>query len=154
MTIAWKGNGMTDSPAPSVFDNDDPFGELPTYSSEPPQPPVQKKKRIPLTDGHKRLRVIATFLVIALVAVVALGAALVTDYKQQNKALTQCYATAEAQYWTLIAVSYANTGEDNAAMFARSKAEQALAPLKARGDLDVAMESCKAQFYNDGLMRR
>lgn len=144
---------MSDSPAPSVFDKDkDWFADL-EPAPAPELPPVQKKKRIPLTDGHRRLRVIATFLVIALVAVIALGAALVTDYKQQNKALTQCYATAEAQYWTLIAVSYANTGEDNAAMFARSKAEQASAPLKARGDLDVAMESCKAQFYNDGLMR-
>ena len=149
---------MTDSSAPSVFDKDDPFGEPPTADwydvlKTEEQPVPAKPKRIPLTDGHKRLRTITTFLVIALLAVIAFGAALVTDYKQQNKALTQCYATAEAQYWTLIAVSYANTGEDNAAMWARSKAEQALAPLQARGDLDVAMESCKAQFFNDGLMR-
>lgn len=137
---AW--NGTSEMPPPPDFFS---MEEMPALTRRD-----RKLDRIPLSPAHRRLRVVTTSLATVLVIALAAIGFLVADYRQQNQALTQCFASADANYWTVLAGMYKSKGEDSDAKYAMSQAKRALDPL-GQSDIETAMRACTAQFYGTGL---
>jgi len=97
---------------------------------------------------ERRLRATITVLVVALVTVLGVGGVLVYRYKQQNAALTTCYAVADASVLYILGAQSEHEGFMDTAAAQRRLADKSLS-LIGEDDIVEAMEGCDAAFWVD-----
>lgn len=99
-----------------------------------------------MTTEHRRLRAITAALVVALVTTLTMGGVLTYRYRQQNAALTTCYAVADAGVFFILGAQSEYEGFTDTAKAQRAGADKALS-LIGEDDLIEAMEACDAGFW-------
>lgn len=131
----WTGTELP--PPPDFFEAEK---DLPALTRKD-----KRLDRIPLTPAHRRLRIVTASLAVVLAIALLAIAALSSMYRDQNSALTKCYAAVDASYWEAAALRAQYEDDAGSADGYRTQSRIALRVIGSP-DIDAAKLSCDAAW--------